>query len=61
MAEKIVKRKDMVTVYGTGVSKYLPQGKKYSVHSVAGENLIAKGFAQTTPIAAEGKGKKEKV
>lgn len=61
MAEgKIVKRKDMVTVYGTGASKFMAQGKQYKVHAHAGEKLIARGFAATSPQDGKQDGKKGK-
>jgi hypothetical protein len=56
MADKIAKKKDMVKVYGTGVSaKFLPQGKEVTVHQVAAENLVRKGYAQFEKIEAESK------
>lgn len=60
--EKEVKKQDTVTVYGTGVSKHMPQGKVYKVHSVAAENLIEKGYAQLEKVDAasgEKKGKRK--
>jgi hypothetical protein len=53
--EVVAKKKDLVTVYGTGESKHMPLGKKYLVHSVHAETLIAKGAASKSPVEAKGK------
>lgn len=45
MAEKLVKKTDVVTVFGTGASKHLAFGKPAKVHSVQAEKLIADGKA----------------
>lgn len=37
--------KDMVTVYGTGASKYMQTGKPYQVHSAVVQKLIDNGHA----------------
>lgn len=42
---KKVKPRDMITVAGTGKSKFLEKGKEVRVHKVAAEKLIKKGFA----------------
>jgi hypothetical protein len=61
--EKLVKAKDMVTVFGTGANAHMPLGEEYSVHSNQAKLLIDKGAA--TLEAPEGvtpkkkKGKKD--
>lgn len=47
MAEKKVKSNTMVTVYGTGKSRFMPKGVAYNVHAIAAEKLIADKKAQT--------------
>lgn len=56
--EKVVKKNDLKTIYGTGKSKYLPVGKKYTVHSVHAQTLIDKGFASLSPVEPGKGGKK---
>ena len=51
--EKLVKKNDMVTVYGTGSSKSMAQGKVYQVHSIVAEKLVQRGFASMSPIESE--------
>lgn len=46
--EKEVSKKDLVTVYGTGLSKHIKQHKAHKVHSVVAEKLIERGFATST-------------
>lgn len=43
--EKVVKKNDMVTVYGAKGSKYLETGKAYKVHRFHAETLIKNGQA----------------
>jgi len=48
--ERLVKRKDVVVVYGTGASKYLKTGQKYPVHKELAARLIEKGHASADPV-----------
>ncbi len=45
MADKLVKKGDVVTVVGTGTSKFLPYGKETKVHRVQADKLIEAGKA----------------
>jgi len=57
--EKLVKAKDMVTVYGTGANIHMPAGEEYLVHSNQAKLLIDKGAATAeAPEGAKSKGKK---
>lgn len=50
-----VRPKENTTIYGTEGSKFLKTGKKYIVHRVQAEKLIAKGAAtKTAPEAKKG-------
>lgn len=51
--ETKVKPRDMVDVYGTGKSKFMPVGVKYNVHKLAGEKLIESGKAAKSKAEAE--------
>lgn len=55
--EQKVQKADMVTVYGTGLSKHMPEGVEFKVHSIAAETLIKKGSA--VKEKPSGKSKKE--
>lgn len=60
MAEvKKVKPRDLVTVTGTGKSRFLAKGKEVRVHRIAAAKLEKKGFATQGKAAPEkgGKGK----
>lgn len=50
--EKLVKRKESVTVYGTGKS-YLGVNEEFVLHPVAAEKLIAKGAASAEKITGK--------
>ena len=57
--------KDVVTVYGTGVGRFLAEGSKHVVHKIAAENLVAKGFAsydvpEGAAVKSSSKSKKSK-
>jgi hypothetical protein len=55
MSEKKVNKKDTVTVFGTGASKFLPEGKESGkIHKVQAEKLIASGKATAKPGASKG-------
>ena len=44
--EKLVHAKDVVTVFGTGLSKHLPEGVESApIHQIAAEKLVASGKA----------------
>lgn len=58
--EKLVKAKDMVTVYGTGASIHMPAGEEYSVHSNQAQLLIDKGFATLESLEGSKKKKGDK-
>lgn len=46
MAEKLIKKTDVATVFGTGLSQYLPYGKESGkIHRVQAEKLVASGKA----------------
>lgn len=48
-----VSKDDMMDVVGTGKVAFMPKGKAFKVHRLAGEKLIAKGKA-TQGAAEEG-------
>lgn len=56
--ETKVSKKGMVTVYGTGNSKYIAAGAEKQVHKVAAEKLIQLGHVSyTQPEEGKGKGR----
>lgn len=60
MSEKLVNKKDVVTVFGTGKSAFLPLGKESGkIHKIQAEKLIASGKATAKPVAAKGAKKDE--
>lgn len=60
MSEKLVNKKDVTTVWGTGLSKFLPEGKESGkIHKAQAEKLIAAGKATAKPQPAKGAKKSE--
>lgn len=61
MADKKVKPRDTIKVYGTGNSSHIAKGVELVVHKIPAETLVAKGFVTyDKPEAGEGgKGKKK--
>lgn len=51
--ETKVKARDMVDVYGTGKSKFMPVGVKYNVHKLAAEKLLKSEKAAKSKAEAE--------
>jgi len=52
--DREIKKKDLVTVYGTGANAHLERGKAYKVHSIVAEKLQASGAASATQEIGEG-------
>lgn len=50
-----VKKDDLTTVYGTGASRFLPNGKAVKVHSLVARKLIAQGKATAATQGKKGK------
>jgi hypothetical protein len=59
MAEKLAKKKDVVTVYGTGKGR-LAFGKEYKLHSIPAAKLVAKGVASEDKPTQKPAGKASK-
>jgi hypothetical protein len=60
--ETLVHAKDTVTVFGTGLSKHLPEGvESAKIHKIAADKLVASGKATYEKGAAKSskKGGKE--
>ena len=46
MSEKLANKKDVVTVFGTGLSQFIPKGvESAKINRVAAEKLVASGKA----------------
>jgi len=51
MSEKLANKKEVVTVFGTGTSKFLPAGKESGkINKVQAEKLIAAGKATAKKV-----------